>query len=166
MVDKKAIFLDRDGVINREKKDYVTKLDDLEILHDVGINLKKCQDEGFIFIIITNQSAINRGLLSHTKLAEIHDLMKKKLSNYGIKIEGIYYCPHRPDENCKCRKPNSLMISHAISDFSINPTKSWFIGDKESDLEPAKKLGINTFKINTNGSLFPAVKKIITETNS
>jgi len=92
--------------------------------------------------------------------------MKKKLSNYGIKIEGIYYCPHRPDENCKCRKPNSLMISQAISDFSINPTKSWFIGDKESDLEPAKKLGINTFKINTNGSLFSAVKKIITETNS
>lgn len=148
---QRAIFIDRDGVINIQKEgSYVTSIEDFKLIPQVVKILKKLQDAGFLLIIITNQSAINRGLLTHEDLDKIHEYMKKQLSNHGIRINQIYYCPHIPEEKCTCRKPGNKLILTAINDYKIDNSQSWFIGDKNSDMEAAKKSGLQVIKTETN----------------
>lgn len=149
----KVVFLDRDGVINREKENYITSCKDFELLPQVGEILKKIQDKGFLLIVITNQSAINRGFSTHDEVTNIHNLMKEELQKFGVTISAVYYCPHRPDENCDCRKPKTKLISIAIEEHDVDIGNSWFIGDKDSDIIAGKQIGLQTLKIERNGSL-------------
>lgn len=159
---RKVIFLDRDGVINKEReKCYVTTVKEFELLPDVGESLKILQRLGYLLIVITNQSAVNRGLITPGKLDQIHNFMKSQLSFFDVTITDIYYCPHRPDENCECRKPKTKMILQAIEDYDIDVPNSWLIGDKDSDTEVGKILNLNIIKIPTNSSLFPVISEII-----
>jgi histidinol-phosphate phosphatase family protein len=154
------IFLDRDGVINKNRDDYVKSIDEFVFLPNVISAIKKLINLKFKIIIITNQSAINRGLISEKELQIIHSHMLNELSKSKCKIEKIYFCPHKPDENCDCRKPKTGMIKNALSDFCIDISKSWLIGDSNSDIEVAKKFGLKSIKIERNGDLLQAVKKI------
>jgi histidinol-phosphate phosphatase family protein len=157
----KAIFLDRDGVINVKRNDYVKNINEFIMLKDVPKAIRMLNEEGFLVIIITNQSAVNRNLVSHDELAKIHDIMKIQLQREQAFVNAIYYCPHRPDENCKCRKPKAELILRAIRDHSISPSSSWLIGDSESDVQAAKEAGVASIRIQENGSLLEAVNNIV-----
>ncbi|VVB78613.1 Histidine biosynthesis bifunctional protein HisB [uncultured archaeon] len=144
----KAIFLDRDGVINLDSG-HVGKINDFVFLPRVFESLKMLSSKGYLFIIITNQSGISRGYYDLEDFFTLNNWMLDKFDENGIKISGVYFCPHHPDENCNCRKPKSLMFDSAVSDFNIDEAQSWIIGDKLTDLEigknsPCKKILIRS----------------------
>ena len=97
---KKVVFLDRDGVINKNRKNYVKNVDELEIFPEIGNLIKRLKNNGFLIIVITNQSAINRGLTTHNKINEIHNEIQKYLEQFMTSIDYFYYCPHTPEEKC------------------------------------------------------------------
>jgi len=97
---------------------------------------------GYEIIIITNQSGIGRGYYTKKQFSKLTEWMIKEFNKNGINILKVYYCPHTPDENCNCRKPNTGMIDNATSDYQINLEKSWLIGDKNSDIKTAKNASI------------------------
>lgn len=145
----KALFLDRDGVINKDLN-YVHKKEDIQFTHGIFKFLKKATKQNYKIIIITNQAGIGRGLYSEKDFWTLMHWMLHKFSKRGIHIEKVYFCPHHPThgkgrykKKCKCRKPNSLLFEKAIKDFKIDVTQSIMIGDKESDLVPAKKVGVS-----------------------
>ncbi|MDQ6862405.1 MAG: HAD family hydrolase [Thermoproteota archaeon] len=153
----RAVFLDRDGVLNKHRPDYVKSIHEFEILPDVQFYLAELQELGFKLFIITNQSAVNRGLLSSRELKAIHDFLIQQLAAFGCSIDGIFYCPHRPDENCDCRKPKTKMFLDVSRQYNIDLSKSWVIGDSETDIEAGSRIGCNAIKIGTNNSLEKAV---------
>lgn len=155
------MFLDRDGVINRERHDYVKTADELEIFPNVMECIKLLKDAGFYIIVITNQSAINRGLTSHKNVESIHNTIQQYLRQYGTSIDSFYYCPHRPDENCTCRKPKSGLILKAASDFNIDLSLSWMIGDNDSDMKAAESVGCKGLKIGKDLKLSDAIIKVL-----
>ena len=157
----KAVFLDRDGVINKNKDDYVKNISELEIFPFISESIKKLQSVGFKIIVITNQSAINRGLMTETHLNKIHEKIQSFLIQHNTKIDYFYYCPHTPTENCSCRKPKTGLLLKAIDDFSIDINNSWFIGDRDSDIQAGRSVGCKTLKIQNNFNLEKAVNLIL-----
>jgi len=149
----KAVFLDRDGVLNVKRNDYVKDLGELQILPDISKAIKKLNGWGYLVFIITNQSIINRKIISQQKLEQINEFLLSNISKGGAKVEKIYYCPHRPDENCVCRKPSPGLLFQAIKEYEISPSKSIFIGDDWTDIEAAKQANVRGLKIETNGDL-------------
>jgi histidinol-phosphate phosphatase family protein len=158
---QKAIFLDRDGVLNKNRSDYVKSLSELEIFPFIPECIKKLRKAEYKIIVITNQSAINRGLMNINELEKIHDKIQNFLVKHQTKIDKFYYCPHTPKENCFCRKPNPGLLLSAIDDFSIDVNQSWFIGDSDSDISAGIKVGCKTFKINNEANLEDAVNLIL-----
>tara|TARA_B110000196_G_scaffold238025_1_gene206440 strand:+ start:83 stop:574 length:492 start_codon:yes stop_codon:yes gene_type:complete len=161
MNKSKVVFLDRDGVLNVKKNDYVKTVSELEIFPFILEPLKKLQNAGFKLIIITNQSAINRGLTTHKEIQKIHSELKKFLKKDNISISAIYYCPHRPDENCTCRKPKPGLIYQAMNDFKIDINQSWFIGDSETDVEAGKSVGCKTLLISPELNFEQSIENIL-----
>lgn len=161
MNNNKAVFFDRDGVINKERKDYVKTVDELELFPGIATHLKKLKEAGFLLAIVTNQSAINRGLTNHKNVQEIHMTIQNFLNRNGTSIDGFYVCPHRPDEGCQCRKPEPGLLFEAARELHINLKSSWFIGDKESDILASKKAGCMSLKIDTSMTFENAVNHIL-----
>lgn len=157
----RAVFLDRDGVINKKRDDYVKNVNEFVMLSDSPKAIKLLNDKNYLVIIITNQSSVNRGLLTREELDKIHKVMSQELEKNGAHVDAIYYCPHRPDENCSCRKPKTGMIEKAIQEYSISTRQSWLIGDSESDIMAAKQVGISGVKIETNGNILEVVNRIL-----
>jgi len=158
----KLIFLDRDGVINKLRKDYVKELDEFEFLPHIGVQLARLNKAGFKIVIVTNQSAVGRGLISKTDLEKIHSFLISSLAKDGCMIERIYYCPHTPEENCSCRKPETGMLEKAIEEFSpVDLNRSFLIGDDNSDIEAANKIKISSFKIQPNTNIKKVIDKIL-----
>lgn len=137
----KAIFLDRDGVINVDKS-YVHKIEDFEFCDGVFDALKHFQNLGFLLIVVTNQSGIGRGYYSEEDFQKLTSWMVREFQNQGIAISQVYHCPHVPSENCTCRKPKAGMFEKAFKDFDIDTKNSWMIGDKPSDIQAGKNAGI------------------------
>ena len=160
-MNRKTIFLDRDGVINEEKKDYVKNLKEFKIIDGSLQAIKLLKNNNFRVIIITNQSAINRGLLSVEKLNEIHDFLKNKLLDLDITLDGIYFCPHTPNENCMCRKPKPGLLQQAISELDINVKDSLMIGDSQTDIDAANSIGCKSILLNKNQNLLQVVKELL-----
>jgi len=157
----RAVFLDRDGVLTRERPDYVKTPDELEILPGIEAPLREIQKRGFQIVIITNQSVVGRGLTTHDEISRIHEKLRVELALLGCRIDAIYYCPHRPDEGCNCRKPEPGLILKASRELGIDTAKSWMIGDKEMDLEAARRAGCRGIRVPTNGNgLKEAVRSI------
>ena len=157
----KTVFVDRDGVINQERSDYVKSISELEIYPNVAKNIKLLKDAGFLVVVITNQSAVNRGIITHEMINQIHNSIQDHLKKYGTFLDGFYYCPHTPDENCNCRKPKSGLLEKAILELNIDLNSSWMIGDSDSDIEAADSIGCKAIKISDNFSLDNAVQKIL-----
>lgn len=162
----RAVFLDRDGVLTRERADYVKSPEELEILPGIYEPLRKIREKGFRLVLITNQSVVGRGLATHQGLASIHEKLRQELNNHGCYLDAIYYCPHLPQDQCDCRKPQPGMILRAARELGIDPRKSWIIGDKEIDLEAGSRAGCRGLRVPTNGQgLADAVQEIIAEEN-
>jgi len=158
---QKAVFFDRDGVINKERNDYVKNVKELEIYSQAVNAIKLLKEAGYLIVVVTNQSAINRGLMNRVDLFEIHNEIQRKLQERGTAIDAFYFCPHRPDENCSCRKPKSGLLENAITELNIEPTSSWLIGNKNSDVQAALSVNCKAIKIDSNQSLSDAVQTIL-----
>lgn len=157
----RAIFLDRDGVINRKGPSYyIYSIEDFAINEGIIEALKYFSAKGFRLIVITNQGGIARGIYTMEQVEEVHQLMRALLLNEGIKLTDVYYCPHHPDiERCECRKPGTLLFEKAIMEHNIDPVSSYMIGDSDIDIEAAEKLGITGILIPTNGNIIELVVK-------
>ena len=135
ITDAPAIFLDRDGVINRRRPgDYVLDFSQFEFVPGIRAALKQLGSLHLPMIIISNQAAIGKGLLNASELREITGRMRQILAEDGTVLAAVYYCPHRQDENCTCRKPKPGLLRQAAHDFRIDMARSIFIGDSESDV--------------------------------
>ena len=153
----KVIFLDRDGVINQERKDYVKKLDEFIILDKTSDAINIIKNHGFLVIIITNQSPINRKLLSVETLNKIHEKLQSYLERYDTSFDGVYFCPHTPSENCECRKPKPGLILQAVIDFQIDLSESYMIGNSETDIHAAKNAGCKGILLKKDQTLLEVV---------
>lgn len=146
----KCIFLDRDGVLNKDYVDYVYSAEKLEILPGVPEALTALKNAGYLLVVITNQSGIAKGIYSKEQMHECHHLMQKAFDH---QIDHFYYAPWNPViSESLTRKPDSLMFEKAIARFNIDTGSSWMIGDKERDLVPSKKLGIKTIQVDNDDS--------------
>jgi D-glycero-D-manno-heptose 1,7-bisphosphate phosphatase len=156
----KAIFLDRDGVINVERG-YTHKLEDFVILPDLIEVLQLFQKKGYLLVIISNQSGIAKKLYEKADVEVLHNYLIKELSANNIALSEIYYCAHHPNTgSCICRKPDSLFVEKALARFNIDASKSFFIGDKERDTEAAEKAGVKGILIESNISLKTILNQI------
>tara|TARA_B110000196_G_C21070500_1_gene627227 strand:+ start:721 stop:1221 length:501 start_codon:yes stop_codon:yes gene_type:complete len=160
MNKKKAVFLDRDGVINENRIDYVKNTNELKIFDFVGSAITELKSMGFLVVVVTNQSAINRGLTTEKLVNEIHGEIQKYLKNYETVIDRFYFCPHKPNEKCNCRKPRPGLLEKAILEIGIEPNKSWMIGDNDSDITAGIEVGCQTIKLDNNFNLKNAVEQI------
>lgn len=135
-----CIFLDRDGVLNKERGDYTYQVEDFEILPGVAEALHLLKEAGYLLIVITNQAGIAKGLYSNEDVMNCHHYLQQQT---GSLIDDIYFCPHHPIKTeSLLRKPNSLMIEKAVAKWGIDPALSYMIGDSDRDLLAADKLGI------------------------
>jgi D-glycero-D-manno-heptose 1,7-bisphosphate phosphatase len=145
---RRFVLLDRDGTVIVERH-YLSDPEDVELLPGVVDGLKKFRALGFGILIVTNQSAVGRGYIDETRLAEIHARMNKLLENEGGSIDGIYYCPHHPDSQCDCRKPQNGLPLLAAKEHNFQPEESIVIGDKECDIELGHNINALTFLVLT-----------------
>jgi D-glycero-D-manno-heptose 1,7-bisphosphate phosphatase len=139
-----AIFMDRDGVINcRRPNDYVLNFSQFVFVPGIRAALKQLASLRLPIIVISNQAAVGKGLLDHGGLEEISARMHQALLGDGTTLTAAYYCPHRQEENCSCRKPRPGLLHRAAGDFGIDLKRSIFIGDSDSDVEAAWAAGVS-----------------------
>lgn len=136
---KKAIFLDRDGTINKEVS-YLHEIEKLCLLPGVIEALRLLKEKGYLLIVVTNQSGVGRGYFSIEEVWQINEFMNKCLSEYNAKIDAFYCCPHAPEEGCNCRKPRTELYLQAVREWNIDLKKSYMVGDKVSDIIAASEL--------------------------
>ncbi len=140
MYNNLAVFLDRDGTIN-EDTGYIDSPERLVIIDGVFSAIKRLNSKGFKVVVITNQSGVARGYFSKEAADAVNKRLEDVLKKNGAHLDGIYYCPHHPDDNCECRKPKTGMLEKAKKDLHIDFEKSYVVGDKVSDVEIARKIG-------------------------
>jgi len=159
---KKVVFLDRDGVINDPQDNYyVHRIEDFVINTGIMEGLQILSDKGYEFVIISNQGGISKGEFSVDDVDILHDHLIAEFESNGIMLSAIYYCPHHDTiEKCLCRKPEPLMLEKAMSQLDIDPEISYFIGDKESDIEAGKRADVNTILINKNQDIRQILNQI------
>jgi mannose-1-phosphate guanylyltransferase/phosphomannomutase len=157
----KAVFLDRDGVINKNVKD-LTSLDQFEMLEGVSTAVELLNKSGYLVIVTTNQPSIAKGFCSFQNIDSIHEEMKHQLASNNAHVDAVYLCPHHPEKGfvgevpdlkivCECRKPKPGMMLKAAKDFEINLPKSWTIGDSPIDIEAGRRIGVKTIFITSGG---------------
>jgi D-glycero-D-manno-heptose 1,7-bisphosphate phosphatase len=145
----KAVFLDRDGVINEkpEEGEYITSWDDFHILPGVAAGIALLNKAGYKVVVVTNQRCIAKDQLSVTDLEKIHERMSQTLSRAGAKLDGIYYCPHDYQPSCNCRKPAPGMLLEAARVHGIDLGSSWMIGDSDTDMQAGKSVGCKRARV-------------------
>ena len=159
---RKAIFLDRDGVINENVKD-MDSLEEFKLLPNVPKAIKKINDSGFLAIIVTNQPTISKGILKSEVLDKIHQKLNDELKKHDAHIDKIYVCPHHPEKgfpgeipelkfDCECRKPKPGLLLKAIKEYDIDSKNSWMIGDSKSDILAGITSNVKTIFIPGKGS--------------
>ena len=147
-----AIFLDRDGTLNIEKN-YLYRIEDFEWIPGAVEAIRQINLMGYLAIVVSNQSGIARGYYESKAVHELHQHMSHLLDRVGARIDGYYFCPHHPAfgvaRNCTCRKPEPGMLLQAQKTFDIDMRRSWFIGDKLSDIEAGFKAGVSPILVRT-----------------
>ncbi len=156
----KAVFIDRDDTIYDDVS-YCDNPDRFDVFDYVPEAISRLNKAGYMVIVITNQSGINRGYFDESTLSDIHDKMLKQVSEGGGRIDDVFYCPHRPDENCSCRKPEIGMGVEAVKKYGINIPESFMIGDSDADMSFGKRLGCKTIRVSKEFTFKDAVDKIL-----
>jgi D-glycero-D-manno-heptose 1,7-bisphosphate phosphatase len=159
----KAVFLDRDGIINVEIGDYIKRFEDFTLTPQLGEGLKILQDMGYLLIIITNQGGLAKNLYTVQDLERMHEFLKQEMQKFNVSFTEIYYCPHHPDYNgkCLCRKPDSQMLEKAMAKFNIDPAQSYFIGDKQRDVDAGEKVGVKGVLVQANRNFEELVQEVL-----
>jgi D-glycero-D-manno-heptose 1,7-bisphosphate phosphatase len=140
----RAVFLDRDGVINQNRPDHVKTWSEFQFLPGVLDALRLLTTAGFRIFIITNQAAVGRGLMSLDSLEDIHTRLRAIAHAHGARIEDIRYCPHTPEERCHCRKPQPGMIQELAERYQIDCRESFLVGDALTDIAAGQRMGCQT----------------------
>jgi D-glycero-D-manno-heptose 1,7-bisphosphate phosphatase len=160
----RCVFLARDGTINREVH-HLRRLEELELLEGVPEGIRLLNRAGWRVIVVTNQAAVARGLLSEERLGEIHQELQAMLAREGAYVDAIYYCPHHPTEGfgryrleCTCRKPQPGSIQRAARELGLDLAQSYCIGDKRSDLEAGRTAGCHTILVRTGYGVVTAAQ--------
>jgi len=156
-MQRQAVFLDRDGVINvfPGPGKFVLSRDMFSFMPDVPEQLRRLRAAGFALVLITNQSGVGRGLMTQAALDEIHGSMQTQLGD--LALDAIYFCPHHPDEGCVCRKPSPDMIQRACKELGLDATKSFMIGDSGRDIKMGRSAGCSTILCRQN---LPLIEKM------
>ncbi|MBF0193501.1 MAG: D-glycero-beta-D-manno-heptose 1,7-bisphosphate 7-phosphatase [Magnetococcales bacterium] len=134
----RAIILDRDGVLNENCSTYVQNPDQLKIITGVPQAIFKLNQANYKVLVATNQACIGKGIISPDTLTNIHKKLYTEIGKAGGKIDAIYHCPHKNEDNCNCRKPKPGMLIEAQKQWSFNPEQTWFVGDTPRDMQAAK----------------------------
>lgn len=142
-----AILLDRDGVINRERADYVKSWQEFQLLPGVLPALAKLATLNLPIIVITNQSAIGRGIIKATAVLELHQRLREIVAAAGGRIDEFFVCPHHPADNCRCRKPQPGLLQQAAQQFAFSLAEAVFIGDATTDYEAACAAGCQSILV-------------------
>ncbi|WP_108651926.1 D-glycero-beta-D-manno-heptose 1,7-bisphosphate 7-phosphatase [Dongshaea marina] len=147
MASGAAVFLDRDGVINRDTG-YVAEVDDFHFLEGAIEAMQLLKKKGYQLVVVTNQSGIARGYYTEDQFLTLTEWMDWSLADRGVDLDGIYYCPHHPTEGkgeylqaCQCRKPAPGMLLEGLKELKLDPASCYLVGDKESDLDAAINAG-------------------------
>ena len=143
MKPHKALFLDRDGIINIDKN-YLYKIENFEFIEGIFELVSLFVNKGYLIFIVTNQSGIGRGYYSVEDFTILMKWVTKKFQENNIKIEKTLFCPHTPTDNCQCRKPRTKMIDEVLTEYTIDLNNSFMIGDKQSDIDLAQNSNIGT----------------------
>jgi D-glycero-D-manno-heptose 1,7-bisphosphate phosphatase len=147
----KVVVLDRDGTIVVDRH-YLSDPDALEFEPEAEVGLRRMSDMGFRLVVITNQSGVARGFFSLSRLEEIHERMRQMLHCIGVRLEGVYFCPHGPGDGCDCRKPGLGLMRQASKELGFEMSQSIVIGDKDSDVEFGRRASAITMLIAKPGS--------------
>ena len=146
-MSKPAVFVDRDGTLNRDCP-YCHDPKDLYVFADTVELVRKYADQGYSVFIVTNQSGINRGYFTRKQVDEFNEALETEMSSMGVKVDDVFVCPHRPEENCNCRKPGTGMVEQALEKYDIDISQSVFIGDRDDmDGELARKYGMKFIQV-------------------
>ncbi len=147
----RCVFLDRDGVINKERGEYTYLIKDFILCDGVRESVKLLKAKGFIVIVITNQAGISKGIYTRADMMNCHEYLISEVKE----IEAIYYSPYHPNQTeSLSRKPDSLLFEKAMARYDINPENSWMVGDRERDLIPAKKFNMQTVLIGEDVTVY------------
>lgn len=158
---KPAVFLDRDGVLAKEKS-YVLSVNELEIFPYTAECIRQIHKKGYYAVVITNQSGIARGLFTEAELAKMNDRLMKETG-----VDAVYYCPHHPEgkvkeyrKECSCRKPEMGLLKAAAKDLDIDMSKSWMVGDRAGDILAGEKAGVKTILLESGYGLRGLEKEV------
>lgn len=146
---RKIVFIDRDGVINVDLWKYVEHWGEFQFEATAIEALKTLTDRGFDIIIISNQAGVGDGVFTEAAMWDIHDEMVQALGKHGVLIYGAQYCTHGKKQNCDCRKPKTRLLEKAVEGMEFDKNKTFFVGDKLSDIEAGKNFGVKTILVRT-----------------
>jgi D-glycero-D-manno-heptose 1,7-bisphosphate phosphatase len=137
-----TVLIDRDGVINRNRADYVKSWEEFEFLPGSLSALKALAEQRAQVIVVTNQSVVGRGIISLEELEQIHARMREEIERCGAYVDAVFCCPHAPEEGCSCRKPQPGMLAEAMALFEVDPQRCYVIGDSYNDLLAAESVNL------------------------
>jgi histidinol-phosphate phosphatase family protein len=146
---RRAVFLDRDGVICRNRDDHVKSWDEFVFLPGAREALARLAHLNLRLVVITNQAIINRGIVPVEVVESIHTRMVRAIEEAGGRIDRVMYCPHRPDEHCACRKPEPGLLLMAAEEFGLDLSQSYLIGDAETDMQAGRAAGCERYMVLT-----------------
>jgi D-glycero-D-manno-heptose 1,7-bisphosphate phosphatase len=158
---QRAVFLDRDGTLVYPRH-YPSRPEDLRLYDGIGPELRNLQQAGFRLVVITNQAGIARGYFTEADLQRMHEHLAMQLAQLGVRLDGIYYCPHHPagvipelSVRCDCRKPQPGMLLQAANNLDLDLPSSWFVGDILDDIEAGKRAGCRTILVDLGTERLP-----------
>lgn len=147
---RRAVFIDRDGTIS-EEVGYINHPSRFRLFPFSATAIRRLNDRGWLAIVVTNQAGVARGYFSEEMIQTVHECLQHDLERDGAKLDAIYYCAHHPSVgqppyrfDCECRKPKPGLISRAVEEFNIDPSRSWMVGDRYSDVELARNAGVHS----------------------
>lgn len=150
---EKILLLDRDGVCNLDRSDYVRSPEELTVLPGIPASLGRLQRAGYKIILITNQAGVGKGLITPATLEAIHQKLQSAVQAEGGFINAIYYCPHRNEDRCHCRKPAPGLILAAQQEWGFTPATTWMVGDSVRDILAARQAGCHPALVRTGHGL-------------
>jgi D-glycero-D-manno-heptose 1,7-bisphosphate phosphatase len=145
---RRFIILDRDGTII-EEREYLSQPEQVTLIPGAGAALRELQQMGFGLVVITNQSGVGRGIFDQYHLDRVHQRLKQLLEDEGVRLDGLYVCPHKPEDDCACRKPRLGLLQKAAGELGFNLANCIVIGDKDCDIEMGHAVGALTFLVRT-----------------
>ncbi|TLX76099.1 HAD family hydrolase [Labilibacter sediminis] len=160
----KAVFIDRDGVVNSDEGHYyVYKAQDFVFNPEIEKALLLLKEAGFLLVLVTNQGGVAKGIYTEEDVDKIHQFMQNRLEEKGVRFDAVYYCPHHDAvSSCSCRKPKPGMILKAVDDLNIDPKQSFLVGDSERDVQAGDAAGLKAcFKVQKNTSIYQEALRII-----